>query len=87
MQVLESEVRFHNASGFDSGPQHILLGGHISTVGYPVQVIQVALGGEKTHRKKLYKNVCRLRAESAAPYAPTRVTACASTHYAAESLS
>lgn len=42
MQVLESEMRFHNASSFDSSPQHILLGGYIRSVGYPVQVIQVA---------------------------------------------
>lgn len=52
MQVLESEVCFHNTSSFDSGPQHILLGGHISAVGYPVQVIQVALGREKSARDK-----------------------------------
>lgn len=39
VQVLESEVCFHNTSSFDSGPQHILLGGYVSAVGYPVQVI------------------------------------------------
>ena len=46
VKILESEVCFHNSSSFDSGPQHILLCGDISPVGYPLQVIQVALGRE-----------------------------------------
>lgn len=48
MKILESKVCFHNSSSFDSGPQHILLGGDIGPVGYPLQVIQVALGGESS---------------------------------------
>lgn len=51
VKVLESEVCFHNTSSFDSGSQHILLGGYISPMGYPVQVIQVTLGREKSHQK------------------------------------
>lgn len=47
VKVLESEVCFHNSSSFDSGSQHILLGGYISPMGYPLQVIQVTLGRQK----------------------------------------
>ena len=42
MQVLEREVRLHNAGGFDSGPQDILLGWDVGGLGYPVQIVQVA---------------------------------------------
>lgn len=76
VQVLESEVSFHNTSSFDSGPQHILLGGHISTVGYPVQVVQVAMGGEKRHKgRERFKNkpdVCRLRVENGYLFSQTQ---------------
>ena len=44
MQVLEGEVCFHDASGLDPGPEHVLLRGHINGIGYPVQVIQIAAG-------------------------------------------
>lgn len=42
MQVLECEVRLHNACGLDSGPQDILLSWDIGALGYPVQIVQVA---------------------------------------------
>ena len=42
VQVLEREVCLHNACGFDSGPQHILLGWDVGGLGYPVQIVQVA---------------------------------------------
>lgn len=58
VEILESKVCFHNSSSFDSGPQHVLLGGDIRTVGYPLQVIQVALGG----RRKLISRDRRLQA-------------------------
>lgn len=41
VQVLKGKVCLHNTSSFNSGPQHILLGGDVSRVRYPVQVIQV----------------------------------------------
>lgn len=49
MQVLECEVRLHNACGFDSGPQDILLSWDVGGLGYPVQIVQVAEG--RTQRK------------------------------------
>lgn len=42
MQVLECEVRLHDACGFDSGPQDILLSWDVGSLGYPVQIVQVA---------------------------------------------
>lgn len=64
VQVLESEVCFHNTSSFDSGPQHILLGGHISAVGYPVQVIQVALRrGKSTRERQNERNIDQVKKE------------------------
>lgn len=42
MQVLECEVRLHNACGLDSGPQDILLSRDVGGLGYPVQIVQVA---------------------------------------------
>ena len=48
MQVLEGEVCFHDAGGLDPGPEHVLLGWHISGIGYPVQVIQIAVGKKTT---------------------------------------
>lgn len=44
MQVFEREMRLHDACGFDSGPQHILLSGYIGGLRYSVQIIQVAVG-------------------------------------------
>lgn len=44
VQVLEGEMRFHDAGGLHSGPQHILLCGDVIGLGYPLQVIQVADG-------------------------------------------
>lgn len=57
VQVLECEVRLHNACGLDSGPQDILLSRDVGGLGYPVQIIQVAEGrtqrkGERGERKK-----------------------------------
>lgn len=88
VQVLESEVCFHNASSFDSGPQHILLGGHISTVGYPVQVIQVALWREKSKDYGWKMEVCRRRVilQCSVSHQFLHISV-QWTHYAAESLS
>lgn len=85
MQVLESEVCFHNTGSFDPGPQHILLGGHIRTVGYPVQVIQVALGREKSTWCRKIGNYCRLRCKSF--FYQVQYVSVHPTYYAAESLS
>lgn len=89
VQVLESEVCFHNTSSFDSGPQHILLGGHIRTVGYPVQVIQVAFGGEKGNKNKQIFEEYDLRMGDILLSTVPHYFLCvrAATHYAAESLS
>lgn len=48
VQVLEGEMRFHDAGGLHSGPQHILLRGDVIRLGYPLQVIQVADGKVET---------------------------------------
>lgn len=50
VQVLECEVRLHNACGLDSGPQDILLSWDVGGLGYPVQIVQVA--GRWTQRKR-----------------------------------
>lgn len=42
VQVLEREVRLHNACGLHSGPQDILLSRDVGGLGYPVQIVQVA---------------------------------------------
>lgn len=47
MQVLEGKVRLHDAGGLHPGPQDILLCGDVGGLGYPVQVIQVAVGERK----------------------------------------
>lgn len=102
MQVLESEVRFHNTSSFDPGPQNILLGGHIRTMWYPVQVIQIACWKRK-HNKKVQREVkspiqkkrdgCRWICDKrrySLKNKPPLSPGCVSmrpTHYAAESLS
>lgn len=57
VQVLEGEVRLHDACGLDSGPQDILLRGDVGGLGYPVQVVQVAGrkrrgGGEKGRKSR-----------------------------------
>lgn len=44
VQVLECEMRLHDAGGLHSGPQHILLRGDVIRLGYPLQVVQVAAG-------------------------------------------
>lgn len=76
VKILESEVCFHDTSSFDSGSQHILLGGNVSPAGYPVQVIQVTVG-EVTPQEEVRMN-------TASHYF---LHLLASTHYAAESLS
>lgn len=50
MQVLEREVGLHNARGFDSSPQDILLSWDVGGLGYPVQIVQVAEG--RTQRER-----------------------------------
>ena len=45
VQVFECEVCLHDACGFDSGPEYILLSGNVARGRYPVQGIEVA--GEK----------------------------------------
>lgn len=57
MQVLECEVRLHNACGLDSGPQDILLSRDVGGLGYPVQIVQVAEkeeeeGGNENSRER-----------------------------------
>lgn len=58
MQVLEGEVRLHDAGGFDSGPEDILLSRDVGRLGYPVQVVQVAEnergreGGKRREREQ-----------------------------------
>lgn len=47
VQVLECEMRLHDAGGLDSGPQHVLLRGDVIRLGYPLQVVQVAAGRAK----------------------------------------
>lgn len=47
MQVLEGEVRLHDASGLHTGPQDVLLCGDVGGLGYPVQVVQVAASRKK----------------------------------------
>ena len=42
VQVFEGEVGLHDAGGFHSGPQHVLLGGDVAALRYPVQIVQVA---------------------------------------------
>lgn len=51
MQVLECEVRLHNACGLDSGPQDILLSRDVGGLGYPVQIVQVAEEEEEGETK------------------------------------
>lgn len=41
VQLLEREVRLHDARGLHSSPQHILLSGNVILLRYPVQVVQV----------------------------------------------
>lgn len=50
VQVLECEVRLHNACGLDSGPQDILLSRDVGGLGYPVQIVQVA--GRDTKKRR-----------------------------------
>lgn len=52
VQVLECEVRLHDACGFDSGPQDILLSWDVSSLGYPVQIVQVAETKEARRENK-----------------------------------
>lgn len=55
MQVFEREMCLHDACGFDSGPQHILLSGYIGGLRYSVQIIQVAVKIKKTVLVQLKK--------------------------------
>lgn len=77
VKILEGEVCFHDTSSFDSGSQHILLGGNVSPAGYPVQVIQVTVG-EVTPQEEVRMN-------TASHYFLHLLVS--PTHYAAESLS
>ena len=43
MQVFEGEVGLDNPSGLYSGSEHILLGWNVVGLGYPLNVIQVAV--------------------------------------------
>jgi len=51
VQVLEREVGLHDAGGFDSSPQDILLGRDVGGLGYPVQIVQVAERRTRTERE------------------------------------
>lgn len=78
VQVLEGEVRLHDACGLDSGPQDVLLRGDVCGLGYPVQVVQVAgrkrrrrgeerrVRGEKKGRKSLGPNELKERSRQSA---------------------
>ena len=48
VEVLEGEVSLHDARGLHTCPQHVLLGGDVVRLGYPVQVVQVAVGVHST---------------------------------------
>lgn len=59
MQILEREVRLHDARGFDTSPQDVLLSWDVGGLGYSVQIVQVAerersraRGGEGGQKKK-----------------------------------
>ena len=39
VQILEGEMRLHDACGLHSGPQHVLLCGDVIWLAYPLQVI------------------------------------------------
>lgn len=43
MQVLEGEVRFHDAGGLHTSSQHVLLCGDVVWLAYPLQIFQVAV--------------------------------------------
>lgn len=63
VQVLEREVRLHNACGFDSSPQDILLSWDVGGLGYPVQVVQVTEGMTQRGRceERKYNNSRRVK--------------------------
>lgn len=44
MEVLECEVGFYNASGFDPGSEDVLLSGLVVSGSNPIQAVQVAGG-------------------------------------------
>lgn len=46
MQFLEGEVCLYDASGLYSSSQHIILRWDVVCLGYPLQVIQVAVRAE-----------------------------------------
>lgn len=48
MKVLEGEVGFYDAGGFDPGSEDVLLGGLVVSGPDPIQAVQVA--GMATHR-------------------------------------
>lgn len=55
VQVLECEMRLHDAGGLHPGPQHVLLGGDVLTLGYPLQVVQVTATGDRGVRALVYR--------------------------------
>ena len=48
VEVLEGEVGFHDTRSLHTRPQHVLLGGDVVRLGYPFQVVQVAVGVNST---------------------------------------
>lgn len=48
VEVLEGEVSLHDAGGFNSGAQNVLLGGNVGRLGYSIQVIEVTKPGDNT---------------------------------------
>lgn len=56
VQVLECEMRLHDAGGLHSGPQHVLLRGDVIRLGYPLQVVQVAAGRGKADVRGLHRS-------------------------------
>lgn len=48
-------MRLHDAGGLHAGPQHVLLRGDVLTLGYPLQVVQVAATGSRGVRALAYR--------------------------------
>lgn len=48
VEVLEGEVGLHDARGLHACPQHVLLRWDVVRLGYPLQVVQVAVVGVHT---------------------------------------
>lgn len=54
VQLLESEVRLHNACCLYASSQHILLGGDVICFSYPLQIVQVTKREAEIYQHDLY---------------------------------